>query len=201
MCLSIVTTAKMRTDFERNLVVNNKELKHSGKFNPEEIFSTINRALKARGYEKREKKTEEMVSSEERSNYIELRPIKEKKENVALMIKIKIRFKNAREVIKEVAGYKRKFLEGEVSIVFDSWILTDFQHHIRMQPLAYFLEAVINKFIYKVSPQPKLASEVTEDTAFIYGQLKRLFNAYTGKIESRISEEEVRKKMEEERTN
>jgi len=188
----------MRTYFERNLVINNKELKHSGIFNPEEVFSAINKALKARGYEKREKKTEESVSSEERSNYIELRPIKEKKENIALMIKIKIRFKNAREVIKEVAGYKRKLMEGEISVIFDSWILTDFQHHIRMQPLAYFLEAVINKFIRKVSPQPKLTAEVVEDTAFIYGQLKKLFNAYAGKIESRISEEEVRKKIEEE---
>ena len=60
----------MRTYFERNLVINNKELKHSGIFNPEEVFSAINKALKARGYEKREKKTEESVSSEERSNYI-----------------------------------------------------------------------------------------------------------------------------------
>ena len=188
----------MKTGFERNLVINNKELKYSGIFNPNDIFNAINKALKSKGYEKREKKTEELVSSEQRDNYIELRPIKEKTKNTSLMIKIKIRYKNTKETVKEVNGVKRNFFQGDVSIVFDAWVLTDFEHHIMMNPLTYFLRAFVNKFIHKISFQANLTSEVMEDTAFIYGQLKKLFKEYDGKIEEKIKEEDVRRKVEEE---
>ena|SRR3989344_913905 len=188
----------MKTGFERNLVINNKELKYSGIFNPNDIFNAINKALKSKGYEKREKKTEELVSSEQRDNYIELRPIKVKSEITSLMIKIKIRYKNTKETIKEINGVKRKFLQGDVSIVFDAWVLTDFEHHIMMSPMIYFLRAFVNKFIHKISFQANLTSEVMEDTAFIYGQLKKLFKEYDGKIGEKVKEEEVRRKVEEE---
>ena len=188
----------MKTGFERNLVINNKELKYSGIYNPNDIFNTINKALKTKGYEKREKRTEELVSSEQRDNYIELRPIKVKSEITSLMIKIKIRYKNTKETIKEINGVKRKFLQGDVSIVFDAWVLTDFEHHIMMSPMIYFLRAFVNKFIHKISFQANLTSEVMEDTAFIYGQLKKLFKEYDGKIGEKVKEEEVRRKVEEE---
>ena len=191
----------MKTGFERNLVINNKELKYSGIFNPNDIFNAINKALKSKGYEKREKKTEELVSSEQRANCIELRPIKVKSEIASLMIKIKIRYKNTKETVKEVNGVKRKFLQGDISIVFDAWVLTDFEHHIMMNPMIYFLRAFVNKFIHKISFQANLTSEVMEDTAFIYGQLKKLFKEYDGKIEEKIKEEEVRKRVEEEMEN
>ena len=54
-------------NFERFLIINNRELTYKGIFRMDDLFSTINRAIEAQGYTKREKKSEETVREEGRS--------------------------------------------------------------------------------------------------------------------------------------
>ena len=188
----------MKTGFERNLVINNKELKYSGIFNPNDIFNAINKALKSKGYEKREKKTEELVSSEQRDNYIELRPIKVKSEITSLMIKIKITEDNVIDEKQSVNHVTKNYQNGNLTIVFDSWVLTDSEARWEMRPWYYFFKGVISKYIYNLKEEGRYKGELVQDTAYIHSKIKKLLNSYKGETAEMIPEENVRERMREE---
>lgn len=187
------------TYYEKNLIINNRELNYQGIFIARELFSTINRLLEERGYEKREKKTEEIVTEEGRKTYLELRPFKVKSNYVTLMIKIKLTLDNVTENVTELKSAKRKFQQGRVNIVFDAWSLTDYANRWGMKPWFYFFKGFINKYLVKMKMESGFTGELTEDTAYIYAGLKKFLNSYReGGEEKKYHEEEVRRKVEEE---
>lgn len=188
----------IETHCEKNLVINNRQLTYQGIFLTDELFSTINRALEVRGYEKREKKTEEIVTEDGRKTYIELRPYKEKSNYAALMIKIKITLDKVTDIVETMHGIKHQFQRGDVEIVFDAWSLTDYEARWGMKPWAYFMKGIINKFVYKFPLERGFIGELGSDTAYIYAQIKNQLNSYTPKSEKRAKEEDVRRKVEEE---
>lgn len=188
----------MEPQFEKNLVINNRELKYQGIFHVDELVAAINRALEERGYEKQEKKTEELVTESGRRIYLELRPIKIKSNYARLMIKIKCTADNVREQTEVIAGQKRKFQQGQLLFVFDAWSLTDYEARWGMKPWVYFLKGVINKYLYTFPLEAGYIGELKQDTAHVYGQIKKLLNSYRvaeGKIGK---EEDIIKEMEEE---
>lgn len=188
----------MKTYHEKNLVINNREIAYSGPFRVEAIFRTINTTLEERGYTKREKKTEERVQPEGRSTYIELRPWKEKAPEVMLMLKIKLHLQNVKDLFREEKGTKYTMQHGDVLISLDAWMLTDYEHHWRMQPFTYFLRGMINKFLYKFPAERGYMGELTGDADVLTKRIKELFRSY-GESRKRLpSEEEVRKIVEKE---
>ena len=187
--------------YERDLVINNRELHYKGIFITNELFSIINRALEEKGYEKREKKTEEIVAQTGKRTFIELRPYKVKTNYAVLMIKMKITLDNITETVETIREEKRKFQQGDVSIIFDSWMLTSYEGKWVMKPWVYFLKGIINKYVYTFPLEKSFRRELVADTAYIYAQIKRLLNTYkveTGKV---VREEDVRRKIEEEMRN
>lgn len=186
------------SSWEKKLVINNRELKYSGIFKVEELFSVINKALEERGYEKREKRSEEEVTEESKNIYLELRPYKMKTNYLALMIKLKIDLHNVVEILEHQADKAQKFQSGNIVVFFDAWVLTDHEARWGMKPLAYFIKGFINKFLYTYPLEGKAKGEVQADTAYIYGLVKKLLQSYGGEKENILSEEEIRRKAEEE---
>ncbi|MBI2103325.1 hypothetical protein HYT55_05765 [Candidatus Woesearchaeota archaeon] len=183
---------------EKNLIINNRELRYKGVFRVEELFSTINKALQEKGYEKNEKKTEEVVSEEGKKTHIELRPYKVKTEYVMLMIKIKITLDAVTETVETVHGVKQKFQSGDVLVVFDAWLMTDYENRWTMKPLVYFLKSFINKYLYTFPLEAGFAGELTGDTAHVYAAIKKLLQSYKYQAGKAVREEDVRKEMERE---
>ncbi len=191
-------TEKMEPYFEKNLIINHREFKYKGIFRVDELFSAINRALEERGYEKREKRSEEVVTEEGRKSYIELRPFKVMSNYVTLMIKIHIELERITEITEVLKGEKKLFQQGEVTLYFDAWSLTDYKGRWGMRPWTYFLKGMINKFIYKYPTESGFTGELVGDTAVIYARIKKLFNSYKVEVGKAPSEEEIRKQVEEE---
>ncbi|MBS3169667.1 hypothetical protein J4210_04220 [Candidatus Woesearchaeota archaeon] len=186
------------TAFEKNLIINNRELQYKGIFRAAELFSTINKALAERNYEKNEKKTEELVTEQGRRTYIELRPYKEKTNFAVLMIKIKITLDNVTEALETVDGSKRKFQDGDVLIIFDAWVMTDYEHRWTMKPWVYFWKSFINKYLYTFPLEAGLPREVVSDTAHVYTAIKKLLHSYKYQAGKVVREEDVRREMEKE---
>ncbi len=178
---------------EKNLVINNRTIVYKGIFRVDELFKTINKALEALGYQKQEKKTEEVVLPAGKRTYVELRPFKAKTNYVTLMIKIKITLDKIIEVVKEVDGVKRKFQQGEVVIGLDAWSVTDYGERWGMRPWFYFLKAFINKYIYHFPSEENFIGELRADTAFLTEQIKALLNLYKYQVKGG---EEGKKKVE-----
>jgi hypothetical protein len=160
--------------------------------------SIINRALESKGYEKREKKTEEIVTEHGRKTEIELRPFKEKTDYVQYMIKLRITLDKVTETIKDINGGSKKFQKGEILINFDAWLLTDYHQRWQMKPWLYFIKGIFNKFIYKLPLEASFKGEIAGDTAYIYAQIKKLLNSYKHEAGTFVKEEEVMLKVAEE---
>ena len=191
----------MEPQFQKNLIVNNKQLKYKGIFKADELFRTINQALDEKEYEKREKKTEELVTEKGRQLRLELRPIKEKTTYVFLMIKIKVDLDNVTDIVLDRDGIMERFHNGDVTVTFDSWILTDYEHRWGMRPYVYFIKGLINKFLYTWPQEAAFPGEVAGDTAQVYVAIQKLLNSYSPKDGRQPTEEEVRRKIQEEMQN
>jgi|SRR3989338_9022330 len=188
----------VETYFEKNLVINNREVKYEGKFKVEELFRTINNTLTEKGYTRREKKTEETVTDAGRTTLIELRPFKEKTEYVTLMIKIRILLESITETMQELGGIKHKFQQGKVTLTFDAWSLTDYEHRWGMKPWAFFFKGVINKYLYTFPMESGFTNELVGDTGYVVGEVRKLLKSYEGKEVQQVKEEEVKKGIREE---
>ncbi len=182
-------------EYERNLIINNRELVYKGIFRHEELFAVINTALEEKGYHKQEKKSEELVTPEGKKVYVELRPYKEKTNYYVLMIKIKVLLDNVTEIVETVAGEKRKFQKGDVTIIFDSWTMTDYEHRWGMRPLVFFIKGFINKYIWPLPLESGFVGELVSDTAYIYARIKKLLTSYNPVAGALPVEEEVRKQI------
>lgn len=183
---------------EKELIINNRELKYKGIFHAEEFFTAVNRALEERGYTKREKKTEELVTETGRKTYIELRPYKIKTDYLALMLKIRITLDNVQEVFEKVEHAKVRFEQGEVRLYFDAWVLTDWQLRWSMSPLTFFLKGFINKFLYVFPLEAGAKGELAGDTAYVYARVKKLLQSYKPVEGKSVREEDIRKQVQEE---
>ena len=190
----------MDIHYERELVINGREIKYKGIFRYDELFSLINDTLVNRGYEKQEKKSEELVTEEGRRTYVELRPYKIKSNYVTLSIKIKIIMDKVTETAKEYDGGKKKFQQGDLSIIFDSWILSDYRSRWGMKPFVFFWKGVIKKLLYKWPLEEGFRNELVDDTVYINTQIKQLLKSYQPELAPQLSDEEVRRRIAEEIT-
>ena len=186
------------TSAEKDLIINGRELKYKGLFHIEELFATINRALEERGYQKREKKTEESVTEAGRKTYVELRPYKVKTNYLALMLKIRIQVDKVQEAVEMVDQAKMRFQQGNINIYFDAWILTDWELRWNMSPFMFFLKGFINKFIYIFPLEAGARGELAGDTAYVYARVKKFLASYKPQEGKQIREEDIRKQVEEE---
>ncbi len=183
---------------EKELIINNRELKYKGIFHAEELFAAINRALEERGYTKREKKTEETVTETGRKTYIELRPYKIKTDYLTLMLKIRIHLDDMQEVKETIDHAKVRFEQGQVTVYFDAWLLTDWQMRWNMSPVTFFLKGFINKFLYVFPLEAGAPGELAGDTAYVYARIKKLLNSSTPGESKYIREDDIRKQVEKE---
>ena len=183
-------------NYEKNLIISGRELEYKGIFNINDLYSTINKAIKEQGYEKREKKSEETVKEEGRHVYVELRPWKEVTKWLLLMIKIKIIADNVTETISVVNNEKRVFQKGDVKIIFDGWIMSDYEDRWQMKPFFYFLKTMVNQFIWKAPIESNISGQLEGDVEQIYKMIKQHFDSYRGEQGNIVKEQEIVKKME-----
>ena len=185
---------------ENTLVINNRELVYKGIFRSEDIFQLINKVLAERGYNKSEKRSEEINTEEGRKFYVELRPVKVKTSYLKLEMRMRITFDAVTSVVEEKQEVKSRYDLGDVHIIFDGWVKTDYKERWTQNPYSYFLKGWINKYIYKLKLDDSYVSEIFSDTAYMYGLLRLLFDSYVPKEKNIVREKDVVAHMEKEIT-
>lgn len=180
---------------EKNLVINNRELRYKGIFHVNELFSSINKSLEHRGYAKNEKKTEELVTEDGRRTYVELRPAKVKTAYVKLMIKMRIELDKVTEVTEEDQGRKKRWEKGDITIHFDSWVMTDYESRWGMRPWFFFMKGLVNKYIYTTPLEAGFPGELVSDTAYIYAQIRKLLRSYGPDEGEEVKESEIQEQV------
>ena len=180
---------------ERNLVINNRRFVYSGTFSFYDLITIINKALKEKGYEGVEKRNEEVINDIGKNVYLELRPIKEKTNYVKLWMKIKINLRNITQKKQELEGNIRMLEQGDVEIMFDSWIWTDWEDRWGEGPFLFMMKALIHKWFYKLPLEASYSTELTSDTAYVYNKMRDLFKNYRKQDTSFAFEKDVKQSV------
>lgn len=176
---------------EKDLIINNRQIKYQGLFKYYELFDVINDALVEKGYTKKEKRFEETINEEGKMLYLELRPTKIKNKYMTLKIKIKINLLNITEKVQNINNHKDLYQNGSILIAFDSWLISDMGERWEMKPFYYFMKGLISKWFYPIDTISNFRNEILSDTAHVYGSVKGLLARYRKKDSTYVKEEEV----------
>lgn len=156
---------------EKKIVIDGLELHYEGLFDLNDLLATIDKYSEEKGYVKREKRRQEIVTPSGKEFSIELRPTKIKTEYYVLMIKLRINITNMKEVEVLKNNVKTRMNEGKINMIFDAWVLTDYRKRWEQKPGFYFLRALVDRYIYKVYSE-KYYGEVIDDTHFLHTNIK-----------------------------
>lgn len=135
---------------EKMTVLEGEKLVYKGLFDDREFFSVIEAFLWQKGYDKRIKKNEQVISEDSKDIHISLNPWKKMSEYVKHEMKIEIAIHHAKEEIRELDGLKKKYTNGVVEISFSGYLVTDFEGRWENRPEYFFFRTVMDKWVYKI---------------------------------------------------
>jgi hypothetical protein len=162
---------------EKKLVIDGMELHYEGVFDLHGLLRAIDKYAEERGYSKREKRRQEIVTPSGKEFSIELRPAKVKTEYYTLMIKIRINITNMEEVSVMKGKAKKKMHKGNVDMLFDAWAITDYRRRWQQKPYYFFLRALVDRFVWHFHFD-KFQGELVDDTNFLHKNIKAYLNLH-----------------------
>jgi hypothetical protein len=162
---------------EKKLVIDQLRLNYSGLFNLGDLFKTIDGWFFEKGYDRHEKKNEEQILPSGRFVEIELRPWKKTTDYAKNEIRFRLFVKDMKDVEVEKDGSKVKLQQGDIHMVFDAFLETDYEHRWESKPMFYFLRTLFDKFIFRVYTD-KFEGVLVNDTHDLYNRVKSFLNLY-----------------------
>jgi len=163
---------------EKEIIFDNLAVTYKGIFSISETLGALHKALRARGYQLHEKKTEQLVHEKVMTFFHDLRTTKRKNNFYQLRMYIKFIVDDLTEEKVEIDGFERTFQKGDLQIVFDTYTHTDWQNRWNQKPYVSFLYQFINKFIYEFPLDANFHAELIADTRFVYDQMRAHLRLY-----------------------
>ena len=162
---------------ERELIVDHMRIQYEGLFDATELYRLIDRFFRDKGYDKRDLKNVEKVRPQGKFIEIELLPWKKTTDYFKNEIKIRMIMEDLKDVEVEKDGRKIKLNQGKLSIVFDGYFSTDYEHRWEGKPTYFFLRTFFDKFFFK-SYTDKYKGVLVQDVNTLHTQVKAFLNLY-----------------------
>jgi len=96
------------------------------------------------------------------------------------VIKMEIKMSGIKDVEVEMNSHKTRLNRGKVSIIFDGYLDTDYEHKWEQKPMLFVLRTIFDKWIYK-SYMSNWESELVESVNQLYSTIKGFLNLYSYK--------------------
>lgn len=162
---------------EKRLVIKGMLLKYDGLFSVPDLYKIIDDWIKENGYDKFERETIEYVKPE--GKYIELRlePYKKVSDYVQNRIVIKAIIKDIKEVDVEIDKKKHRLNRGEVNLIFDAYLETDYEQRWEQKPVLFFIRTLVDKYIYKIYTA-RFEDVLKKDVQSMHTSIKSFLNLY-----------------------
>ena len=113
---------------ETKLVVDHLKLSYEGLFSVTELYQLIDSWLREKGFDKRETRNQEHVTSEGKYIELVLQPWKKVTDYAKHEIKIQIHITRLKDVEVKKNGHKMKLNNGRVLITLDGYLVTDYEN-------------------------------------------------------------------------
>jgi hypothetical protein len=162
---------------EKRLIIDQLRLNYSGIFHLNDLYKMIDGWLYEKGYDKFEKKSEEQVLETGRKIEMELRPWKKTTDYAKNEIRLRIFVDNMVDVEIERDGKKVKMHKGDIQMIFDAFLETDYEHRWENKPMYYFLRSLVDKYIFRIYTE-KFVGNLVADTRDLHHRIKSFLNIY-----------------------
>ncbi len=162
---------------EKKVVVDRMLINYTGPFEVTEFYKIVEDWKEHHGREKEIKKKSEEVSPQGKNIEWSVELWKFETEHDKIMTRVKAFFKNVREIKIEKAGAVRKLNHGDVVIVLDAFLETDYHHEWTMTPWFYFLRIVFDRFIWNIWTE-RYVGKLRSETMDLHKQLTAFFRLY-----------------------
>ncbi len=166
---------------EKKLIVDQKRLTYDGLFDATELYRIINRYFWEKGYDWHEPYNIERTLPTGKDIEIEVRPWKKRSTFAKTIVKIRLFMKNVKEVEIEKEGVKVKLNQGNVQIIFDSYLETDYEHRWEGKgagvPVFYFIRILFDRYVMR-QYMAGYESNVIEEVNQIFNFVKAFLNMY-----------------------
>ena len=162
---------------EKKILVDGLRFSYNGPFDIIEFFKTTEYWIKSNEMEKEIKRKLEHVTPTGKKVewFIEVWKLHSAYEKG--VVRMRALFNNVQEVDVVKNDKKRKLNFGDVLLIFDGFIETNYEGMWHQKPLFYFLRALTDKFVYKFWTG-KYHTEIRHDVYNMHMALKEFFTAY-----------------------
>ncbi len=162
---------------EIEIIVDKLRLQFEGLFSVKDFYFMIDEFFEDRNYDRREIRHIERVAAEGKYIEFEWLPWKKYTDYVKSEIRIRAVLSDIKEVEIDKDGSKIKLNKGNIKIVLDGYLTTDYENRWESQPMFIFLRTLFDKYFYKpftTGYQKNVESDVKE----LYNYMRKFFNLY-----------------------
>ncbi len=163
-------------------VVKKQTISYDGIFNMDELYHTIDKWFKDKGYDKNEVKNEEIVGEEGKQIFLLLEPWKKVTDYSKNVIRVDIKIANCKEVLVDIDGHEMKMNKGKVIVATEAFLMTDYEDRFDRHPIYYFTRTIFDKFFFRIYTS-KYQDELKEHTKELRMHIKAFLNLYRFKLE------------------
>ena len=162
---------------EKKLVIDQLRLNYNGLMNFGELFKVVDGWFYEKGFDKFEKKHEEIVLPSGKDIEIELRPWKKITDYAKHIIRIRMYVRGLKNVEIEKDGIKTTLQQGSIRMKFDAYLETDYENKWEQNMYFYFLRAVFDKYVYRTY-DARIEEHLVEDTYHLHSTIKSYLNLH-----------------------
>jgi len=162
---------------ERRLIVDNETIAYEGILNITELYKLINDWCDSKRYFPVEQKCQECVSKTGKCVECELEPFKKLTDYAKSVIQIKIRADECTDVTVKRGSKKQKMQKAKVTIIFNAFLETDYEHRWERFPWMYVMRTLFEKYVFT----PFLSGfsrGVREDVDHLKSEISGFLNLY-----------------------
>jgi len=162
---------------ERKIVVDNVRINYKGLFNMRDFYRVMDGFFKEKGYDKREVRNNEYVKPEGKHLELWLEPYKKITDYAKLIIRLQVIIQDLREVVVEREGHKKKMQKGDIQVIIDGFLETDYENRWEGRPEYVFVRTLFDKFIYR-RHTTQFEAMLVEETDELQATLKSFLNLF-----------------------
>lgn len=134
---------------EKKLVIDQQKLTYEGLFDLNGLYRMISGWFYEKGYDWHEFKNFEQVLSTGKDIEIEILPWKKTTRYFKNILRIRMRFVNVKDVEVEKEGVKVKVNHGKAMLVFDAYLVSDYEGKWDSKPILFFLGTLFDKYVFR----------------------------------------------------
>lgn len=158
-------------------IIDSATVSYSGLFSMRELYKLITNWCMEHQYDPYDAQNLEQVREDKRFIQLIMIPARKMSDYIKFQIKITVVAADLIETVVEKDGLKSKFDQGNVTIIFNAFYITDYENKWNERALHYFVRLAYNKFINKAH-MDKYRGQLVDDVNNLRDNIKSYLNVH-----------------------